>query len=64
MPISMSTHAHYVTQSSVYSCHILGPLTDRRITQLYKEKHPVAVKAKKKRSKQLTADQLLTKLLA
>ena len=36
MSISMSTSAHYVTQSSIYSCPKLGRLTDRAIARYRK----------------------------
>lgn len=56
MPISMSPSAHYKTQSSLWDNHLLGPLSNRRITHYaklgrygagYKEQQRIA-KAKTK----------------
>lgn len=37
MPISMSSRANYVTQSSIWSNQFLGPLTNRKIAKYQKE---------------------------
>lgn len=59
MPISMSLAAHYVTQSSIYSCPMLGALTDRKIAKYQKQGFYTGVKVaerKEQRAKKQKKD--------
>lgn len=50
--VNMSLDAHYVTQSNVYACPILGPLTDRN-SKYHKQKHPKVVRRRENRLAEL-----------
>lgn len=54
MGISMSLSAHYVTQSSVYSSPMLGPLTDRRIKKYQAQGFYEPVKKEERKRKRMS----------
>jgi hypothetical protein len=57
MPISMNPRVHYVTQSGLWDCPFLGPLTDKAIARYQRKGKP------QRKVTKLTHKQLLAKLL-
>jgi hypothetical protein len=49
----MSTKAHYVTQSSIYDCPMLGPLTDRRIEKYRARGHYDGIKREERKKQRI-----------
>lgn len=60
MAITMSSSARYVTQSSIYDCPMLGPLTSKRIAKYQKRGYyggGIVIRDMKAKAKKLKTSQ-------